>query len=148
MVMALVLFFGGCSRINLADPSPLLSGGRLSVEVSASSGLNQGQPLAFDLLVVYDERLLETLEEMDAATWFKNRKQFLADQSRKKNVEAHHWEWVPGQPKLMLELHFKRHARGGVAFANYFSVGAHRSHFDPFKDLLVNLGGKGFALVQ
>ncbi|MCP4200883.1 MAG: hypothetical protein GY769_03010 [bacterium] len=148
LVMTLLLFLCGCSKWNFGHQFPLLFGGRSTVEISVSSDLNQNSPLAFDLLVVYDQKLLESLEKMDAATWFKNRKQFLKDHSHQKKVEAHHWEWVPGQPKLKLALHFRKNARGGVAFGNYPSVGEHRIQFKPHKHMLVTLGETDFTLVQ
>jgi hypothetical protein len=147
-VMALVMILGGCSKLNIGRQFPRLSGGQSIVEVSFSSDLNHNAPLAFDILVVYDEKLLESLEALDAATWFKDRHQFLKDLSHEQKVDAHHWEWVPGQPKLRLKLHFRRNARGALAFANYSSVGEHRIRFKPHRHLRVELAEKGFTLVQ
>jgi len=148
LAAGLLLTFGACSKIKLAPEIPLFFGGRSALEVEVSSELNQNSPLAFDLLVIYDKKLLESIGKMDAATWFKNRQQFLKDKSHQKKVEAHHWEWVPGQPNLRIRFHFKRNAFGGVAFGNYLSAGEHRIQFNPHKNLRVTLGEKDFTLVQ
>ena len=146
VVMALMLFLLGCSQTGVARQSPLPFGVRSTVEFSVSSNLNQNFPLAFDLLVVYDEALLGTLETMDADSWFEERDQLL--QLHSQQVEVHQWEWVPGQSTTRVELHFRRNVRGGVAFAKYQSVGDHRMSFDPRRDLLVTLGEKDWTLAQ
>lgn len=148
VLLAMAICLSGCSKIKLAPEIPFLFGGRSHMTVEVLSKLNQNSPLAFDLLVVYDKKLLESLEKKDAKTWFENRKQFLADKSHKKTVEVHHWEWVPGQSTVKFEFHFKRNAYGGLAFANYLSVGEHRAQFNPHEHLTVVLDEKDFTLVQ
>lgn len=144
--IALALFVAGCSQTGLTRQSSLLFGGRSTVEFSMSSDLNQRAPLAFDLLVVYDDTLLETLETVDAATWFHERDQILKDFGRQ--LEAHRWEWVPGQPPTRAVLRFRRGVRGAVAFADYQSAGDHRLAFNPSRDLLVTLGEDSWTLDQ
>ena len=141
VVASLVLVLCGCSKFQV----PLLFGGHSHMEVEVSADLNQNSPLALDLLVVYDQKLLESLEKKTATEWFKNRAQFLKD---KKKLKSHHWEWVPGQPGLKVRFNFKRNARGGLIFANYQSAGDHRARFNPHRHLRISLEEKDFTLVQ
>ena len=146
LAVVLVLFLSGCSQTGLTRQASMLFVGRSSVEFSISSDLNQNSPLAFDILFVHGEALLETLESLDAAEWFERRAQILKDHGR--HLEAHQWEFVPGQPTVRVRLQFRRGVRGGVAFAGYQSGGSHRKLFNPRRDLLVALGETDWTINQ
>lgn len=141
LAMVVLLGAGGCNLVRKAGnyKIPGLFGGNLVLRVAVAEDLNRDSPVAVDLVVVYDEKTLQTLGEMSAAAWFAGKEQFLKDPSKDK-VQIYHWEWVPGQAVPEKVLPYRRGAAGGLVFADYFAPGEHRATFDPFKPFLLRLG--------
>lgn len=92
-------------------------GGDLPFEVRIDHNANQNTPIAVDLVVVYDAKLLDKLEAMNAETWFQKRTQFLADNAD--SMEAWSWEWVPGQDVQPLSVSYRAGAQQFVVYADY-----------------------------
>ena len=116
------------------------------MRVAVDAQLNDLSPVAVEVLVVYDKKLLATLETMSAQTWFAEREGLLQQYQQVEHaLDAWLWEWVPGQVVPEQVRRFKAGARGGLVFANYFSPGDHRASFDPFKPFLLNLQASGFT---
>ncbi len=136
----------GLSACILPAKLPGLFGGHFKMRVVVAENLNRDSPVALEVLVVYNKKLLKSLEKMTASQWFQNRDQFLKDHSGKKSGLDHwKWEWIPGQvvPEQARPYHIG--VAGGVIFANYFAPGDHRASFSPFKPLLLNLKSSGFT---
>ncbi|HJX30137.1 MAG TPA: hypothetical protein VJ885_19710 [Thermoanaerobaculia bacterium] len=92
-------------------------GGDLPFEVRIDHDANQNTPIAVDLVVVYDAKLLDKLESMNAETWFQKRTQFLADNADM--VSSWSWEWVPGQEIPQLSVPYRAGAQQFVVYADY-----------------------------
>lgn len=138
----------GTSACLLPDKLPSYFGGHVRMQVFVAQDLNLESPVAVELLVVYDKKLLKSLEQMTASQWFAKREQFLKDHSGKKKKALDHWkwEWVPGQVVPEQERPYQVGVAGGVVFANYFTPGEHRASFDPFEPFLLNLQDSDFTV--
>ncbi len=122
-------------------------GGRFTVEVRIAEGMNQDSPVAVEVLLVYNKKLLGKLAALTAKEWFDQREQYRRDYREGKDFDAWHWEWVPGQRVPDQQLGFGAGVRGGLIFANYGTPGnPHRAAVDPHQNLLLELGEDGFRI--
>ena len=121
-------------------------GAKLNVKVTISENANQNNPIALDLVIVYDERLLDQLIGMSSKDWFVKREQIKRDYLDGTGLEYWSWEWVPGQGVPIQELPLKSMAKGGLVFADYYSPGTHRFRIDQFKDIKIQLEENHFSV--
>ena len=122
----IVLATGACSMTHKVRSA---FGGMLPVQVTVAPDANEDSPVAVDLVVLYDKKLLDELLKMPASQWFTGKAQFLADHGRQVGVQG--WEWVPGQKVAPLSIDYKAGAKQVVLFADYHSVGEHRAVVQP-----------------
>lgn len=118
-------------------------GGELAAAIYTDPALNQNSPVQVELLVIYDNQLLQQVRSLTAQQWFAQRDQILRDGAARKSLVSRYWELVPGQPVVPVvqeKLSFEVGARGAVVFANYASAGAHRLLLDPHQDVVIHLG--------
>ena len=134
MVLSLLVFFAGCAHTRA------LFGGRLQVHVEISDGANHDNPVAVDLVMVHDEKLVEALREMTADQWFKTREQIKLDYILGQGLDLWSWEWAPGQKVEPMELVLKPQAKAAFVFVDFMTPGAHRFRLDPFKDIIIRIG--------
>jgi len=113
---------------------------KLGIKVHVASTANKNSPVAVDLVLVSDKKLLKELTKMSAKDWFEQRHQVQLDYPKETDLGAGSWEWVPGQAVQLDRLPVKLEIIGGVVFARYFSDGAHRAVINPRKDILLTLG--------
>src|SRR5215218_4364236 len=93
----------------LANAVPEASGqSKLAMEVNVASDANDGNPVAFDLVLVTDETLLEELGEISASEWFEKRNQYRLDYPEETGLSAGSWEFVPGQDVALEPLTVER----------------------------------------
>lgn len=119
-------------------------GRTLPLSVSIAPEANRNTPIAVDLLLVRDKKVLEAVQELEARSWFsKDREQYVRDFPEA--FELRSWEWVPGQPIAALEVEIPPGIRKAVVFADYFAPGAHRAVFDPRKPTRIILGEMSFT---
>ncbi len=121
-------------------------GGRVEVKVEIDANANQNSPIAVDLIVVYDDALMEQLMGMTAGEWFDKRSQIRRDYLEGAGFHSWGWEWIPGQTVPAQSLPLKAAAIGGVIFAKYITPGAHRSRINPFHDVTIYLREDDFAV--
>lgn len=151
----LLLFVGGIALVVLLTACPKVvkvpkavrsripgaSGeSKLQVKVHVSPAANKNNPVAVDLVLVSDKKLLKELMKMSARDWFEQRHQVQLDYPKETDLDAGSWEWVPGQAVQVERLPVKLEIAGGVVFANYLTEGAHRALINPRKDILITLG--------
>ena len=123
-----------------------LVGGKLEIAVEVARDANMNSPVAVELVVIYDDKLMEQLMTMSAKNWFQAKKQIKKDYLEGEGFDSWLWEWVPGQEVPIQKLPLKARAEGAVMFAGYLSPGDHRSKIDPFKNVTVRLLEKDFAV--
>lgn len=107
---------------------------------------NQNNPVAIDLVLVSDKKLLKELKKLSAKEWFERRNQYQLDYPKEIELSTHRWEWVPGQAVKIDPVTVKIEINGGIIFANYFTPGAHRAVIDPRKNILIKLGEEDFTV--
>jgi hypothetical protein len=141
----LMLLPGLLASCSLGVRARSLTGGKLQMEVRTAETANQNQPVAMDVLLVYNKQLLQELLKMSASDWFDKRDQIKRDDPKGDALSAWSWEWVPGQRELV-ELPLQAKARAGIIFARYFSRGEHRARIDPHTSITVELLDKDFSV--
>lgn len=119
-------------------------GGQLPIPVSIAADANEDSPLAVELIVVYNDKLIDKLLEKKARDWFAGREQFLRD--HEDDVDAHKWEWIPGQEVPPIELSYGIGAKRLVVFADYITPGDHRANIDPQQRFRLILGQSDIEL--
>lgn len=142
-VIAFMLLFTACPKVKVPKTVRKVSGGgdtKMDVKVHVSPNANNNNPVAVDLVLVQDKKLLQQLMKMSASEWFEKRHQFELDYPKETALNAGHWEWVPGQDVKVDQVPVKMEIIGGVVFANYFNAGTHRAPIDPRKGVLITLG--------
>jgi type VI secretion system protein len=155
LIGMLALSMGACSSspsTTNQQPSWLyrsarsIIGGGIDVKVEIADNANQNSPLAVDLVVVYEEKLMEQLMGMTADDWFAKRNQIRRDYLDGAGFDSWGWEWIPGQKVPVQRLPLKPAAIGGVIFVKFNTPGAHRSRINPFDDVTILLREDDFAV--
>jgi type VI secretion system protein len=113
---------------------------KLVVRVHVTPTANENNPLAVDLVLVSNKKLLNQLMKMSAKEWFEQKHQIQLDYPKETDLNAGRWEWVPGQAVTLDRVPVRHKIIGGVIFANYVTAGAHRAVINPRKDILLTLG--------
>jgi type VI secretion system protein len=146
-VVAIVLLFTACPKVKVPKKLPGTSGeSKLDVKVHVSPVANNNNPVAVDLVLVSDKKLLQELMKMSASEWFEKRHQVALDYPKETGLGAGRWEWVPGQQVKVDRVTVKYEVVGGVIFANYFNAGTHRAPIDPRKGILITLGDEDLCV--
>lgn len=147
------LFFGLLSSCGFSDKVKALSvytksllGAKLRVKVTIAENVNQNNPVALDLVIVYDKKLLDQLLAMSSREWFEKREQIKRDYLDGTGLDYWGWEWVPGQNVPIQELPLKAAAKGALVFADYYTPGMHRIRIEQFESIHVSLDEKGFSV--
>lgn len=130
----LSLFAAGCS---VTQKVRGMFGGELPFSVSIASDANESSAIAVDLIVVYDDKVLEQLMKMPAAEWFKSKKQLRQDYANELLIRE--WEWIPSQTVEPQTIEYRPGARKVVLFADYGTQGDHRAAIDPQQPFHLNL---------
>ncbi len=148
-----ILLFGLLSSCGFSDKVKGLSaytkslfGAKLRVKVTVAENVNQNNPVALDLVIVYDKKLLDQLLGMSSKKWFEKREQIKRDYLEGVGLDSWGWEWVPGQNVPIQELPLKSAAKGALVFADYSTPGEHRIRIEQFESINVSLGEKGFSV--
>src|SRR5882762_5759170 len=95
---ALLLLISGCGVPKRATNTvKVLKNGKLDIMVDIAQKANLDNPIALDLVVVYDKGLLKQLEGLTAKDWFEKRQQIKLNYPRDSGLDCWSWEWVPGQ---------------------------------------------------
>lgn len=144
-----VMLFTACPKVPKAVRSkiPGASGNsKLDVKVHISPTANNNNPVAVDLVLVKDKKLLQELMKMSANDWFEKRHQVELDYPKETELDAGRWEWVPGQQVKLDSVPVNLDIAGGVVFANYFSAGTHRAPINPRKGIVITLGDENLCV--
>ncbi|MDH3601083.1 MAG: hypothetical protein OEU26_15800 [Candidatus Tectomicrobia bacterium] len=145
-VALVILLLGLLSACGIGTRTRALLGKKLRVQVQVSEAANQKSPVALDLLLVYDKKLLKELLQLSANEWFDRRRQFRRNYPNGKGFNAWEWEWSPGQNVAVQELPLMAKAKGGLVFARYFAPGEHRVQIEPTKSIRIDLLEEAFTV--
>jgi len=119
-------------------------GGQLPIEVTIAPEANEDRPLAVELIVAYDQKVVDELLKIPARDWFVKREQFLRDHGEA--LDTWKWEWIPGQTVEPLELTYGIGAKKVVLYADYLAPGDHRASIDPQRPFRLVLGESELSL--
>lgn len=135
LLIPIVLVASSCGLPNRVRS---MFGGQLPIQVSIAPDANEDSPLAVELIVVYEDKLIDKLMEKTARDWFVGREQFLRDYDD--GVDSWKWEWIPGQEVRPIEVTYGIGAKRVVLFADYLTPGEHRATIDPQRPFRLILG--------
>lgn len=144
-----VMLFTACPKVPKVVRSkiPGASGNsKLEVKVHISPTANNNNPVAVDLVLVKDKKLLQELMKMSASDWFEKRHQMELDYPKETELDAGRWEWVPGQQVKLDSVPVNLDIAGGVVFARYFGAGTYRAPINPRKGILITLGDENLCV--
>ena len=142
VLLALALPLAACSLVTRPG---LLFGGRGVVEARLPQGINDNQPVAVDLVVVYDKGVEKELLALTAEQWFSSRSQYL-QVSPTDSLQVYSWEWVPGQWAGRQPFEYRVGALSSIVFASYSSPGPHRAQLRPDQSLRLRMGLDDFKV--
>jgi len=123
----LLAFLASCSTTTKMRQS--MFGGEIPFSVTVGHEANENSAVAVDLVVVYDQGVLDQLLKLRAAEWFNVKDQFLKDHRDQVFVKG--WQWAPSQRVTDQSVPYHSGARKVVLFADYATEGAHREVVDP-----------------
>lgn len=145
-----VLLLPACKRVPsvIRNTVPGASGEKqLEVQVRIAQDANKNNPIALDLVMVSDKKLLEEISKVTAHDWFAaKRAEFRNDNPKETVLDIKGWEWVPGQTVRLDRFTVKLEVVGAVVFANYLTPGAHRAAIDPRKSVRIDLDSEKFTV--
>ena len=142
-LLALLALVSSCRHVPkvIRNTVPGASGeSKLVARVQISPAANNNNPVAVDLVLVSDSKLLKELKKLSAKEWFEKRNQYQLDYPKEVDLDNWRWEWVPGQVVKLDPMTVKLEINGAIIFANYFTPGPHRAIIDPRKPVLIKLG--------
>ncbi|MCP4702445.1 MAG: type VI secretion protein [Gammaproteobacteria bacterium] len=134
----LVLALAGCSV--LGEPQVVFT---KVLTFKVDKNANQNNPIAMDLVVIHDKKLLAQVIKLSAREWFEQRSQLKLDYPS----VLYTWEWeiVPGQNLSFYKLpENSEDAQAILVFANYQAPGPHRVRLDPYEAVVLRLLEKKF----
>lgn len=135
------LFSYGCS-LNPWHKPPIVQ--TKVIYFQNSNYANQNHPVAFDLIILYDDELVEKIMEMSAREWFSQKKQFKLDHPNK--IFTWEWELVPGMYIPDFFIKETKKAQALVAFADYLSDGEHRAVLNPYQIVMIEFNEREFSV--
>ena len=144
LLIPIVLLASSCGLPNRVRS---MFGGQLPVQVSIAPDANEDSPIAVELIVVYEGKLIDKILEKTARDWFAGREQFLRDYPDGiKSLGK--YEWIPGQEVQPLELTYGVGAKRVILFADYLTPGEHRANIDPQQPFRLILGQSEIELEE
>jgi type VI secretion system protein len=143
LLLALVVLWS-LSACGLGVRTRSLFGGKLEVKVVIDEKANRNHPVAVNVVLAYDEKLVPTLLGFSAQDWFQKRQQLKRDFPD--GLEYWEWEWVPGQAVPVQKLPLLAKAVGAVVYADYLSPGEHRARIDPHTSIMLELRETDFTV--
>lgn len=143
ILVPLLLLASSCGLPNRVRS---MFGGQLPIQVTISPDANEDSPLAVELIVVYENKIVDKLLEKKARDWFAGREQFLRDYDDE--VDSWKWEWIPGQEVQPIELTYGVGAKRVILFADYLTPGEHRANIDPQRPFRLILGQSELELEE
>src|SRR5215208_7296514 len=91
-----LLLLTACPKVQVPKKIPGTSGeSKLDLKVHVSPQANNNNPVAVDLVLVSDKKLLQELMKMSASERFEKRHQVELDYPKETGLGAGQWEWVP-----------------------------------------------------
>lgn len=150
LIVVGALFMHGCSSFfSAANWGRLLSNQSALQELSiiAAEDVNDGYPVALDIVFVKEQPVYDALANLRATEWFAGKQDYLRQYQKKMAVMS--WEVVPGQQFSKVILPDESHAAGwALVFADYPGARNFRSVIQYQRKVVIHLKQNDFELVQ
>jgi len=117
-----------------------------SVGLQVAEKANNNAPIAVDLVLITEDKLIDQILALSAADWFSKRAQFQRDYPE--GVSVISWEVVPGQVVSASEIERKYRVSAAVIFANYQTSGSHRFRLGEEEKVRILLNERSFTIAQ
>lgn len=115
------------------------------VEVQAAPRANDDSAMYVDVVLAYDDELLQQLAGLSASEWFRRSKELRLAFPAGALVKS--FEVMPGQKGLRWEVPEQgKRAVGAFVFADYAAEGPHRARVDAIEAFTITLGAKSFSI--
>jgi type VI secretion system protein len=108
--------------------------------------LNNDAPVTMDVLIVYEQSLLEAIAKLNASQYFGKREQIQRDGGNA--LQTYTFELVPGQtlpPQPIKLAHVT--GKGIIVFARYATPGDHRQAIGVDREVTIEMGRQDFKIV-
>jgi len=114
------------------------------ISIVADKNLNQGLPVAVDLLFIDEPSVVDSLSKLKAIEWFLDRKDYI--RKYKNQLKTISYEIVPGQVIKNIDIPYSISADAVsiVIFADYFGEGSYNSVIKNKSEIIINLGPNDF----
>jgi hypothetical protein len=114
------------------------------MQLNVSPAANSNNPIAMDLVMVLDKKLVKEVAKLAAKDWFDRRTQIQRDYPNLTEIVP--WELVPGQHTGTISVEVNPKTQGAFLFAKYLNPGDNRAAVDIHVPIVVNLLEEGFTV--
>jgi hypothetical protein len=144
--LGVALGLTGCGAYSTVSKVWNVSAQTENVTLEAAPSVNQGFPVAVDVVAVGDPDVVDVIADVEAGTWFERRQAFVND--RGDVLEIRSFELVPGQREADIGYGYldRRTYHGIFVFARYLRAGNHRARLDTYSSPTVILGAEGIRV--
>lgn len=146
LIILLFLTLSGCSEKENSNQN---SKYRLEkIKIQTSEDMNHETPMAVDLVLIYDQKSLDELQNMPAKEYFQNLSEIKSQAGNA--ISVYRWYTMPGQDAKSFEI-ITPSAKplGAIIFMNYNNnKGYHRYLVTNYKNILLTLGKDHGSILQ
>ena len=127
------------------ESSEISEGKVYIIDVESKPNANLGSPIAVDIVSLYDDQFVNTLESIPASGWFIKKNEYKDKLKDKIYIFAR--EFIPGeQVQVEYTTEIEKDPITNFIFANYNTPGEHRVRVDEFKTLRIILEEAEFSV--
>jgi hypothetical protein len=149
LISAVSIILSGCANtFELSGLARAITGASSvqSISLFADGDMNEGYPLAVDIVFVVEEKVLDSLSGLRSTEWFANKQDLM--RHHQKGLMALSWELVPGQelPDILTPTE-ARSVRGVIIFANYLGNKTYRMLIKNEKKILIYFRRHDYDLI-
>ncbi|MGE4297236.1 MAG: hypothetical protein AB7E47_04330 [Desulfovibrionaceae bacterium] len=118
----------------------------LYATVESAPDANLNNPVALDIVLVYNEDLEQELLGLTARQWMEKKAQFKLDHRLNEDYVLWELEPVPGLDMEDLELPLTVSGKAFIVFVDYYTPGDHRVRTDPRHSFIIRLKQRNFVV--
>jgi hypothetical protein len=119
---------------------------KVNVSIFTDERANLGNPIAVDILLLFNEEAESKLMELTARQWVEYKKQFTLDYREDLDYLMWEFEPVPGVDITDVELPLTVTGEAFIVFANYYTAGEHRVRIAPRRSFVIRLHEREFSV--
>lgn len=148
-ILSLTVLVSGCAGNLLSSASQIFEK-KLElrrVTLVTSEDVNNGFPVAVEIVFLHDAALIQSIESIKSTQWFANKDDYRSRERSK--VSVLRFELVPGQEKIITDFPDRyRSAKKVFIFASYTNGGDYRLSVNDRKSITVIFENDKIAVVD